>query len=85
MEARDGGWVAAVRVQHGGASTRHRVTVREEDLRRYGSDDPSELVRRSFAFLLEREPSTSILREFRITEIERYFPEYTTEIRRQRE
>ena len=28
----------------------------------------------------EREPATSILREFRITDIERYFPEYPTVI-----
>lgn len=85
VEANDGGWVATVRVQHDGASTHHRVTVREEDLRRYGFGDPAELVRRSFAFLLEREPSTSILREFRITEIERHFPGYATDIRRRRE
>jgi hypothetical protein len=40
-----------------------------------------DLVRRSFEFLLEREPASSILREFRITDIERYFPEYPTVIR----
>ena len=35
-----------------------------------------ELVRRSFDFLLEREPNTSILRRFDLSVIARYFPEY---------
>ena len=35
-----------------------------------------ELVRRSFNFLLEREPNTSILRRFDLSVIARYFPEY---------
>ena len=61
--------------------TEHRVTVRDEDLARYGASDAADLVRRSFDFLLAREPNTSILREFRITEIERYFPEYAATIR----
>jgi hypothetical protein len=41
----------------------------------------SELVRRSFEFLLEREPNTSILRSFDLPVIARYFPEYETAIR----
>lgn len=35
-----------------------------------------ELVRASFAFLLAREPATSILRRFSLEEIGRYFPDY---------
>ena len=35
-----------------------------------------ELVRRSFEFLLEREPKESILSRFDLTVISRYFPEY---------
>jgi hypothetical protein len=42
----------------------------------------AELVRESFAFLLEREPPTSILPTFSLDVIGRYFPEYPTEIRR---
>jgi len=52
-----------------------------EDLAPAGTDEAS-LVRESFAFLLEREPATSILREFELTVIGRYFPEYEREIRR---
>lgn len=75
------GWIANVRVEQGHARTQHRVRVSETDLRRYGAPDVVDLVRRSFEFLLEREPATSILGEFAIGEIERYFPEYPTVIR----
>lgn len=39
------------------------------------------LVLRSFDFLLEREPNTSILRRFDLPVIARYFPEYERVIR----
>jgi hypothetical protein len=42
---------------------------------------PEELVRRSFEFLLEREPKESILRTFDITVIANYFPDYEKDIR----
>ena len=76
-----GGSLAVVRVDQRGVRTEHRVTVKDEDLRRYDAVDVTDLVRRSFEFLLAREPNTSILREFRITEIERYFPEYARDMR----
>lgn len=82
VERRGDASVALVRVEQGGRRTEHRVTVTEDDLARYGAGDVADLVRRSFDFLLEREPNTSILREFRITEIERYFPVYREVIRR---
>jgi hypothetical protein len=37
-------------------------------------------VRESFAFLLEREPAASILPEFSLAIISRYFPEYADEL-----
>lgn len=39
-------------------------------------EGPAGLVRRSFEFLLEREPKESILRRFDLRDIGRYFPEY---------
>jgi hypothetical protein len=42
---------------------------------------PEELVRASFEFLLEREPATSILREFSLDVISRYFPGFPADIR----
>ncbi len=75
------GWIATVRVDQDGRRTEHRVRVTADDLKRYGASDALDLVRRSFGFLLAREPNTSILREFRIAEIERYFPDYREAIR----
>jgi hypothetical protein len=72
-----------VRVSEGGTETSHLVTVKPEDYLRLtgGKVDASELVRRSFEFLLEREPKESILGKFDLTVIGRYFPSYEQEIR----
>jgi hypothetical protein len=73
-----------VRLVEGASVSTHRVTLKPEDFRRLaaGKATPEELVRRSFEFLLEREPKESILARFDITVIARYFPEYETEIAR---
>lgn len=77
------GWECMVTVRNGG-ETRHRVRASRTDLARLapGASDPEDLVRASFAFLLEREPKDSILREFDLIVIGRYFPEYEREIER---
>jgi hypothetical protein len=82
--AADDGWACAVAVGDDAGATRHRVRVGAGDLERLapGTDRPERLVEASFEFLLEREPRTSILRAFDLTEIGRYFPEYEREIRR---
>jgi hypothetical protein len=59
-------------------STEHRVTLTDtywEQIwnRRLPKKD---VIARSFAFLLEREPNTSILRTFDLSVIQRYFGEY---------
>jgi len=62
--------------------TEHTVTVTKADRERFGPQSTVEdLVTRSFEFLLEREPPTSILRKFALPDIERYFPDYPTAIR----
>jgi len=59
------------------------VRVSQADLDRWGAGGPVEdLVRRSFEFLLEREPAGSILREFDLAVIQRYFPEFDQNFRR---
>ena len=63
-------------------TTTHRVRVSRAERERYGTEDVAELVKRSFEFLLAREPNTSILREFDLSTIERYFPEYARDVRR---
>jgi hypothetical protein len=79
-----GVWRCTVTIVGPGAPTTHDVTLHATDLERLdpGARDPTDLVRRSFAFLLEREPKTSILRTFDLTVIGRYFPEWERTIRR---
>jgi hypothetical protein len=80
----DGGWMACVTVTDHGASREYEVGVTSDELARfaYGAADPENLVRRSFEFLLAREPKESILRSFGLSTIVRYYPEYEREIRR---
>lgn len=66
-----------------GTTTTHSVTVQPEYATRLtaGAVSVERLVSRSFDFLLQREPNTSILRSFDLTVIGRYFPEYERTIR----
>ena len=68
-------------VDEGSSTSNHRVTVGSEDLEGLPTDVPTaELVEASFRFLLDREPKESILREFELGVISRYFPEYREKI-----
>jgi hypothetical protein len=73
-----------VRVIEGRSETSHVVTLQPEYYQRLsgGKTAPEELLRRSFEFLLEREPKESILARFELPVIARYFPEYEHEIKR---
>jgi len=81
-EQKDGAF--RVRVIDGRGESSHSVTLAPEDYKRLtgGKIDKRELIRRSFEFLLEREPKELILRQFDLKVIGRYFPEYETEIKR---
>jgi hypothetical protein len=78
------GWLCQVTVADGGSETRHSVTYTRADFQRLttGGGTPEGLVRRSFEFMLAREPKESILPTFALPEIGRYFPEYEAEIRK---
>jgi hypothetical protein len=73
-----------VEVRDPRGNTAHTVEVPAgmADQLGWGESAEAELVRESFAFLLEREPPTSILRQFSLAVISRYFPDYPTEILR---
>ena len=73
-----------VRVIEGRSETSHVVTLEPDEHQRLagGKAGPEELIRRSFEFLLEREPKESILPRFELPVIARYFPEYEREIKR---
>lgn len=64
-------------------TTSHLVTVFPEYWQKLsGGAVPAEkLVEKSFEFLLEREPNTSILGTFDLPKIQSYFPEYEETIR----
>jgi hypothetical protein len=59
-------------------STTHQVTVSEQYAKKLIGDRASveALIHDSFEFLLAREPNTSILRNFDLSVIAQYFPEY---------
>ena len=65
------------------AGTSHDVSVPAgyPDSLGCGHVTAEELVRTSFEFLLEREPASSILPQFSLDIISRYFPDYPAEIR----
>jgi hypothetical protein len=73
-------------VDYRGEHTEHSVSLRDDDVKSWGrgtaKEDVEDLVRRSFDFLLEREPQSSILRTFDLPVIGRYFPEYDRVIKK---
>ncbi len=75
-------WLCLVRIREGPFATEHRVTVAPGDLARLdpGAVDPERLIRAAFAFLLEREPASSILRSFDLPVIGNYFPAWEVDV-----
>ncbi len=63
-------------------TTTHTVTLSNSYYQKLtrGAVSPEKLIEKSFEFLLEREPNTSILRSFDLPVIGRYFPEYEKNI-----
>ncbi len=73
-----------VRIIEKSRESTHHVSIKQDDYARLtgGEMVPEELLKRSFEFLLEREPKESILARFDLSVISRYFPEYEREIKR---
>jgi len=64
--------------------TGHKVRLSAgflDDLLLTGVDEEL-IVRETFDFLLEREPSTSILADFSLEDVSRYFPDFPEELQR---
>ncbi len=71
------GYRCTVEVSDASGKSHHRVRVSGKDFQRWSRGRSAEaLVRDSFAFLIEREPKESILKEFDLALIRRYFPDY---------
>ena len=79
------GWRCVVTVDDGHGTSSHDVTVATEQATDLAAatdgHDVQRLVYETFAFLLEREPATSIMREFSLDIVGRFFPEYVDELR----
>ena len=60
------------------SSTTHSITVTDAIHTKLinGKISKETLLEKSFEFLLEREPNTSILSQFKIEVISQYFPDY---------
>jgi hypothetical protein len=71
-------------VKESGSESQHLVTLSQKDYQRLsgGKVEPIELIKRSFEFLLAREPKESILSKFDLPLISRYFPEFERELKR---
>lgn len=76
--AADGdGYRCRVEVSDRKSTSRHQVRVTRSDLERWGRGRSAEqLVQDSFDFLLQREAKESILPEFDLSVIKRYFPDF---------
>ncbi len=73
-----------VEVEEGNEVTGHKVRLPQaflDDLL-LGDVDEERIVRETFDFLLEREPANSILPEFSLDDVSRYFPEFPAELQR---
>lgn len=69
-----------------GSKSQHVVTVEAPFKKRIGWQHEAmmeELLRRSFEFLLEREPKESILPNFELETITKYYPEFEEQIRKE--
>ncbi len=73
-----------VSVIEAGSESTYQVTLDPKDYARLAGAtvEPEKLIRKSFEFLLEREPKESILTRFELSVISRYFPEYEREIKK---
>jgi len=62
--------------------TTHNIILDDDDYFKYNLKNISreKLVKASFMFLLDREPNTSILKNFNLKIINNYFPEYSKKI-----
>jgi hypothetical protein len=74
----EGGWLAVVTVTDRGSTRQFQVGISAAELARFDPDErqPDALVRRSFEFLLAREPKESILPAFGLSVIAHYYPEF---------
>lgn len=81
-DPRERGWTCRVRVGDDPGATEHLVEVDRETMSDLApAAAPDDLVRESFAFLLDHEPRESIMRSFELPIIGRFFADYADAMR----
>lgn len=71
------GWHFTVTVSDEKGPAFYTVTMDKDFVTRIGAQlDPETVIEKSFEFLLEKEPKESILKEFDITTISHYYPDF---------
>jgi hypothetical protein len=70
-------------IVNGNRVTKHKVTITAKyyEALTSGTGSPEKLIEKSFEFLLAREPNTSILSEFNLRVIQKYFSGYEHEMK----
>lgn len=59
----------------------YEVVMNEDEFERYGFDaEPLELVKATFKYLLDQEEPDMIQENFKLGEVEKFFPEYPEKI-----
>jgi hypothetical protein len=83
-KAQGDGWQFEVEVSEEKSRTSHRVTLSRATYERLsgGKVTPEACVHKSFEFLLQRESKESILRQFDITVISHYFPDFEKQFKK---
>jgi len=73
-----------VTIEERGSTTGHEVTLGDAYYQNLtdGKITREEFIKKSFEFLLEREPKESILSEFNLRVIKNYFPEFEEELKK---
>lgn len=57
------------------------VTMSDDEYERYGHDaEPDEVVKGTFGFLLSREDPEMVQEQFKLSEVEKNFPEYPDDL-----
>lgn len=74
----DEGWLFTVWLGEEEGKSEHIVALDREYWQKLtkGVGAPADLIKKSFEFLLKREPPESILKSFDLRVIKKYFPEY---------
>ena len=82
LKESDNGWIFIVSLVNDEETHVFTVELEKEYCKNTFGDDtsPEDAVKKSFLFLLDKEPVVNIMREFNISIIETFFPDYKEKV-----